>query len=87
MPRTKTPVISPEGVKLSNQEQRCLEYMKKHKGITQKESTEVLGDTRLASTIERLRKKGYAIDTLRMDTVNRFGEETWYGKYVFSKTK
>lgn len=79
--------IIAEAKKLSNQEQRCLEYMKKHGSITQKESTDSLGDTRLASTIKRLRNKGYAIDTLRMESTNRYGEATWYGKYVFSKTK
>ena len=70
-------------VKLSAQEQRTIDYMREHGGISNKEAIDLLGDGRVASTILRLRKKGFDIRTLRVDIKNRYGESTWYGKYVF----
>lgn len=70
-------------VKLSAQEQRTIDFMKEHGGISNKEAIDLLGDGRVASTISRLRQKGFDIRTLRVDITNRHGEPTWYGKYVF----
>ena len=70
-------------IKLSRKEQRCLDYMNEHGSITPKDAESKLSDHRLAVTISGLRNKGYNIDTLRMETTNKYGEPTWYGKYVF----
>lgn len=70
-------------VKLSPKQQRCLDYMNEHGSISAKEAETYLSDHRLAATIEGLREKGYLINTLKMDTTNKYGEATWYGKYVF----
>lgn len=69
-------------LKLSPNESRVLDYMINHGSITQKDSTDELGNTRLAATIFNLRSKGYPINTLREESVNRYGESTWYGRYV-----
>lgn len=70
--------------KLSNKEKRCLDYMKEHGSIDQDRARADLGDARLSETILQLRRKGYDINTLRIDVTNRYGESTWYGKYVFA---
>lgn len=70
-------------VKLSGKQQRCLDYMREHGSITAKDAETNLSDHRLAATIMGLRNKGFDIDCLRMDTTNKYGEPTWYGKYVF----
>lgn len=81
----KKPRIAPNGAELSSVEDRVVTYMNKHKSITPAEAEEHLHNHRLAATIFDLRKKGYQIDTLRMETTNVYGESCWFGKYVFSK--
>lgn len=68
---------------LSSYERRVIDYITQHGGISSKEAVEDLGNGRLSGTIHNLRKKGYNIQTLRIDTENRYGEPTWYGRYVF----
>ena len=70
-------------LKLSPKQERVVEYMRQNGGISPKEAEDVLADHRLAVTISGLRAKGYPIKTLRIDVKNKFGEDTWYGKYVF----
>lgn len=69
-------------IKLSNKEFRVLDYLNKHGSIDSDQARADLGDARLSETIRQLRCKGYNIETLRIDTVNRYGEPTWYGRYV-----
>lgn len=71
-------------IKLSNKQKRVLDYMHEHGSISSKQALEEIGDGRLSNTIMGLRQKGYDIDCLRIDIQNRYGEATWYGKYVFS---
>lgn len=68
--------------KLSNKEKRCLAYMRKHGSIDNDRARNDLGDARLSETIFQLRGKGYDIATYRVDVTNRYGEPTWFGKYV-----
>ena len=70
---------------LTKRQTRVLDYINQHGGITPAEAESKLSNHRLASTIFNLRNKGFAIDTLRMDTTNKYGEPTWYAKYVFSQ--
>ena len=71
-----------EGIKLSNKERRCLQYLEEHGSIDSDQARQDLGDARLSETIFQLRNKGYKIKMLHMDTVNRYSEPTWYGKYI-----
>lgn len=71
--------------KLSNKEKRCLSYMRQHGSIDNDRARNDLGDARLSETIHQLRNKGYEILTHRIDTTNRFGEPTWYGKYTLKR--
>lgn len=72
-------------IKLSPKEQRALDYINKHGSIDQDQARRDLGDARLSETIMQLRRKGYDIDTIRVDVTNRYGEPTWYGKYVMHR--
>lgn len=87
MPK-RTGTISPNGRPLTKREERVVDYMKQNKSISAQEAETHLHNHRLAATIEILRnKKGYNIDTLRIDTTNAYGEPTWYGRYVFARKR
>lgn len=85
MSKAKAPYISPNGSVLTAREERVVKYMKKHKSISAAEAEQNLHDHRLATAIDSLRhKRGYKINTIRVDMTNAYGEPTWYGKYVFA---
>jgi hypothetical protein len=58
-----------------------LDYMKKNGSITPQEAWHKLGVYRLAAVIFTLKEKGIKITSTRETGVNRFGEETRYGRY------
>lgn len=63
------------------QNQRVLEYMETHGGITQLEALTEIGVMRLASRISDLKRRGYPI-TSRMQAVkNRYGETCHVKRY------
>lgn len=70
---------------LTSKQIRVLNYIHNNGGVTPKEAETNLSDHRLAGTVFNLRRKGFDIDTLRMDTTNKYGEPTWYAKYVFAQ--
>lgn len=61
---------------------RIINYMKLHGGITSMDAFKDLGETRLSARIFELRKLGYDISTLEIESTNRYGEVVRYGKYV-----
>lgn len=61
---------------------RIIEYMKEHGGITSQDAFKHLGITRLSARIKELRELGYKIDTIMVDSFNRYGEPVRYAKYV-----
>ena len=61
---------------------RIINYMKLHGGITSMDAFKDLGETRLSARIFELRKLGYDISTLEIESINRYGEAVRYGKYV-----
>lgn len=50
--------------------------------ITSLQAFENYGVTRLSAIIFKLRKSGYDISSIRMQTTNRYGNNTNYVKYV-----
>ena len=69
--------------KPTNKTAEVLRYLKKHKsGITSMEAIEMFGATRLSAIIFNLRKRGYDIETIKMETIDRYGNLVQYGKYV-----
>ena len=62
---------------------RILDYLKRHGSITSVEAFQLFGITRLAARIKDLRDKGYLIDTVMLNSVNRYGEDVRFAKYVW----
>lgn len=67
-------------------EQKVLNYMKAHHGaITSLEAFKYLNNTRLAVSIDGLRKKGYEIDTVMESYKKVNGERVRFGRYHLKK--
>ena len=62
---------------------RILDYLKRHGSITSVEAFQYFGITRLAARIKDLRDRGYLIDTVMLNGVNRYGEDVRFAKYVW----
>lgn len=61
--------------------QAVLKYLRTHKrGLSTKESMEKLRLERLSSVINRLRQKGYEIETVMVEGENEYGKYQ-YGRY------
>lgn len=62
--------------------QKVLEHLQKNNTITSMEAIDLYGATRLSDIIFRLRKKGYNIETKKIDIIDRYGNPNHYGKYI-----
>lgn len=70
------------------QGQRIIQYMKDFGSITRVEAMSELGIANLPAVIDILRhRKGYNIETLEIESLNRYGQKITYAKYVFGKDK
>lgn len=58
-----------------------LDYMKKNGSITPRDAWDNLGVSRLAAVIFILKEQGNKITRIMETGVNKFGEETRYGRY------
>lgn len=64
------------------QEVLVMDYLRNHDSITQKEAFEVLGVTRLAAVIWKLRhKRGFVIADKVEHAINRYGKTCIYKRY------
>lgn len=72
-------------MKLSPKEERCLKYLKNHKGITSLDAINKLGDTRLSATVFGLREKGFAVLDIWEEDTNRYGDTVRYKRYYLIK--
>lgn len=68
-----------------NKTQMVLQHLKKKGNITSWEAIQMYGATRLSAIIFNLRKRGYIIDSLMVDRMDRFGNECRYAKYVLKE--
>lgn len=63
------------------------QLIKKHlieKGnITSWEAISLYGETRLSDVIYRLKKRGMDIITVMIDDIDRYGNSTSYGRYIY----
>ena len=57
-----------------NQQQRIIDYMRTHGGITTLDAMNDLGVARLASRIWDIRQSGIEVDNERITVKNRYGE-------------
>ena len=60
---------------IPSQNERILDYMRTHGGITQMEAIKSIGVMRLASRISDLRRRGYIINDRFKTVTNRYGEK------------
>ena len=63
------------------QNQRIIEYMRKHGSITTLEAMDRLGVARLASRICDMKRMGIPIHSTMVETVNRYGEKCRVKRY------
>lgn len=68
--------------KKSSQQTKILNYLRTYKSITQLDAYNHFASFSLAKIISNLRKKGFGIETIRREGVNRFGDKVHYGEYV-----
>ena len=64
-----------------SKETRLLDYLARKGTITSLEAFKKLGDTRLSATIFELRRKGYDIQDIWKEEVNRYGDKTRFKQY------
>lgn len=62
---------------------RILEHFEKQNTLTSMEAFQRYGITRLAARISDLRHLGYAIDTVMVESTNRYGEAVRFANYVY----
>ncbi len=75
-----------EGIKLSPQQQRIVDYMQEFGSISPLEAFRDLGVTKLATQISYMRRyHNIKIRKERMDANNRFGETVHYMRYYLQK--
>ena len=60
-------------------------YLANHRGITQAEAISALGCYRLSARIAELKERGYLVERVWEDGVNRFGAKTRYARYFIRK--
>lgn len=65
------------------QTSEVLRYMKQHKYITDEKAHEKFGVNRLGGIIFNLRKRGVQIDTVMVESANRYGTLVRYGRYYY----
>ena len=70
-----------------NSEERVLRYLREEGSITSWRAIAEFGLTRLSSTIHRLRKSGYPIETEMATGKNRYNETIVYAKYTLHEQK
>ena len=68
-----------------NKEKRLLNYLEAKGSITSLEAFKELGETRLSATIFNLRQKGYNIQDIWKEEVNRYGDKTRFKQYFLIK--
>ena len=67
-----------------NQNKAILNHLMKNKSITSLEAINLYGATRLSAIIYNLRKSGYDITSKTTAGINRFGNKTYFSKYILN---
>lgn len=61
---------------------KVLEHLKKYNTITSLEAIDKYSATRLSAIIYSLRKTGYKIITEKIQFIDKYGNKSYYGKYI-----
>lgn len=70
-------------IKKQSQQDRVFNYLVEYKSITQLEAYQRFATFSLAKIISNLRKKGFKIETVRKQGLNRFGDKVHFAEYVY----
>ena len=70
-----------------SQNGRILDYLTKNGSITQLDAMRDLGIMRLGARVFDLKERGYNIQTVMVEDLNRFGEPTRYARYYLKGDK
>lgn len=70
-------------IKKTTQQDRVFNYLVEYKSITQLEAYKRFGTFSLSKIISVLRKKGFKIETVRKQGLNRFGDKVHFAEYVY----
>lgn len=62
--------------------EKVLEHLKKYNTITSLEAIDKYSATRLSAIIYSLRKTGYKIITEKIQFIDKYGNKSYYGKYI-----
>lgn len=66
-----------------NKTQMVLKHLKEKGNITSWEAIQMYGATRLSAIIFNLKDRGYLIDSVRMESEDRYGNISRYAKYIY----
>lgn len=70
-----------------SQNGRIIDYLTRHGSITQLDAMRDLGIMRLGARVFDLKERGYNIQTVMVEDLNRFGELTRYARYYLKGDK
>lgn len=67
----------------TNKTKEVLKHLKNKGSITSWEAIQLYGATRLSAIIFNLKDRGYLIDSVRMESEDRYGNVSRYAKYIY----
>lgn len=67
------------------QNDKILNHLRDHGGITSMEAYEIYGCTRLSARIKDLRDEGFNIKSIRETRKNRYGEKVSFSRYTLGE--
>lgn len=70
-----------------SQNGRIIDYLTRNGSITQLDAMKDLGIMRLGARVFDLKERGYNIQTVMVEDLNRFGEPTRYARYYLKGDK
>ena len=70
-----------------NKHSQVLAHLQKRGSITSWEAIQEYGATRLSAIIFDLKKKGYNIQTIMMESTDRNGETSRYARYILKNSE
>ena len=70
---------------ITTQKKKVLRHLELYGSIDPVQALQEYGVFRLAARIDELRRDAYEIETHLVKTVNRFGEDVRFGRYVLHR--
>jgi hypothetical protein len=78
------PIDMEDAMTIDSQKQKVLRHLEMFGSIDPVQALQEYGIFRLAARIDELRREAYEIETHLVKTINRFGEDVRYGRYVLA---